>query len=82
MTDQEVAPFIGKAVRVTLADGRVIAGTLHADASLGAHGHGHGHYAVVSDPVKEGDERVSEVLHGADIITDIEDASGDPAAVE
>jgi hypothetical protein len=79
MTDQEVAPFVGKAVRVTLADGRVLAGTLHAD---GSHGHGHGHYAVVSDPVKEGDERVSEVLHGADIITDIEDASGDPAAVE
>jgi hypothetical protein len=81
MTDQEVAPFVGKAVRVTLADGRVIAGTLHEDASHG-HGHGHGHYAVVSDPVKEGGERVSEVLHGADIITDIEDASGDPAAVE
>ncbi len=79
MTDQEVAPFVGKAVRVTLADGRVIAGTLHADSS---HGHGHVHYAVVSDPVKEGGKPVSEVLHGADIITDIEDASGDPAAVE
>ena len=47
MTDQEVQPFVGKAVRVTLADERILAGTLHADSS---HGHGHTHYAVVSDP--------------------------------
>ncbi len=79
MTDQEVTPFVGKAVRITLADGRILAGTLHADD---AHGHGHAHYAVVSDPIVEGGEKVSEVLHGAEIITDIEDASADPAAVE
>ena len=79
MTDQEVQPFIGKPVRVTLADTRVLAGTLHADAS---HGHGHTHYAVVSDPVEEGGDPVAEVLHGAAQITEIEDASDDPAAVE
>jgi hypothetical protein len=79
MTDQEVAPFVGKPVRVTLADGRLIAGTLHMDDG---HGHGHTHYAVISDGVAEGSEKVSEVLHGADIITNIEDASNDPAAVE
>jgi hypothetical protein len=79
MTDAEVSPFVGKPVRITLADGRVIAGTLHADD---AHGHGHVHYAVVSDPIAEGGAPVSEVLHGADIITQIDDASGDPAAVE
>ncbi len=79
MTDAEVSPFVGKPVRLTLADGRVIAGTLHADD---AHGHGHVHYAVVSDPIAEGGAPVSEVLHGADIITQIDDASGDPAAVE
>jgi hypothetical protein len=79
MTDAEVSPFVGKPVRLTLADGRVIAGTLHADD---AHGHGHVHYAVVSDPIAEGGTPVSEVLHGADIITQIDDASGDPAAVE
>jgi small nuclear ribonucleoprotein (snRNP)-like protein len=79
MTDQEVHPFVGKAVRVTLADGRVLAGTLHADD---AHGHGHMHYAIVSDPVAEGGAKATEVLHGADVITQIEDASGDPAAVE
>ena len=79
MTDQEVQPYVGKAVRVTLADERILAGTLHADAS---HGHGHVHYAVVSDPVVEGGRPVQEVIHGAAQITEIEDASNDPAAVE
>jgi hypothetical protein len=79
MTDQEVQPFVGKPVRVTLADGRIIAGTLHADDS---HGHGHTHYAVVSDPIQKGGDPVSEVLHGSSSITQIEDASSDPAAVE
>jgi hypothetical protein len=79
MTDQEVQPYIGKPVRVTLADGRILAGTFHADAS---HGHGHTHYAVVSDPIQKGGKPVSEVLHGADIITEIDDAANDPAAVE
>jgi hypothetical protein len=79
MTDNEVKPFVGKPVRLTLADGRVLAGTLHADDG---HGHGHTHYAIVSDPVEKGGDVVSEVLHGASIITTIEDASGDPAAVE
>ncbi|GAC1432595.1 MAG: hypothetical protein NVSMB5_26460 [Candidatus Velthaea sp.] len=79
MTDQEVQPYAGKAVRITLADGQVLAGTLHADD---AHGHGHMHYAVVSDPIKEGGEPVTVVLHGASSITTIDDASNDPAAVE
>jgi hypothetical protein len=79
MTDQEVHPFVGKPVRVTLADGRILAGTLHADD---AHGHGHAHYAVVSDPVAAGGSKATEVIHGADIITNIEDAADDPAAVE
>ena len=79
MTDDEVRPWAGKAVRITLDDGRVLAGTLHVDDG---HGHGHTHYAVVSDPVKEGDKNVSEVVHGASRITVIEDASDDPAAVE
>ncbi len=79
MTDQEVAPYVGKPVRITLADTRILAGTLHADD---AHGHGHVHYAVVSDPVAKGDEPVAEVIHGAAQITVIEDAANDPAAVE
>ncbi len=79
MTDQEVQPFVGKPVRITLADTRILAGTLHADDS---HGHGHVHYAVVSDPVEEGEAPVAEVIHGAAQITEIEDASSDPAAVE
>lgn len=79
MTESEVHPYVGKAIRATLADGRVIAGTLHADEG---HGHGHTHYAIVSDPIAKGGEKVQEVLHGADVIVTIEDASGDPAAVE
>lgn len=79
MTDQEVQPFIGKPVRVTLADGRILAGTLHSDDS---HGHGHVHYAVVSAPVREGGEPVTEVLHGSAGIANIENAPDDPAAAE
>lgn len=81
MTPEEVEPFVGKPVRVTLADGRIIAGTLHADTGHG-HGHGHEHYAVVSRPVRPGGEPATEVIHGSDRIVDIEDASNDPAARE
>jgi len=51
----------------------------HAEAG---HGHGHSHYAVVSDPVREGGEPVRALIHGAERITVIEDAAGDPAAIE
>jgi len=79
MTDEEVRPYVGKPVRLTMDDGRVLAGTLHADDG---HGHGHSHYAVVSDAVREGSQKVTEMIHGAERITTIEDASSDPAAVE
>lgn len=79
MTDSEVRPWVGKPVRATLADGRVIAGTLHADDD---HGHGHVHYLIVSDPVREGEGPVQEVLHGAESFVELADASGDPAARE
>jgi hypothetical protein len=82
MTDDEVRPWIGKPVRVTLDDGRVIAGTLHSEDDAHGHGHGHGHYLVASDPVAEGGEKVVEVIHGAQRITVIDDASDDPAAAE
>jgi hypothetical protein len=81
MTDAELSPYVGKPVRITLADGRLLAGTLHADHDHG-HGHGHTHYAIVSDPIKSGDRPVTEVIHGASIVTQVEDASSDPAAVE
>jgi hypothetical protein len=79
MTEDELQPYVGKAVRLTLADGRVLAGTLHADDGGG---HGHTHYAVVSDAVAEGGQPVREVLHGASSVTEVEDAADDPAAVE
>ena len=79
MTDEELTVYVGKPVRMTLADGRILAGTLHADDG---HGHGHTHYAIVSDPIRDGGEKVQEVLHGAEQVTQVEDASADPAAVE
>jgi hypothetical protein len=79
MTDDEVQPYVGQAVRLTRSDGTVLAGTLHA---AGAHGHGHTHYQVVSDPIEEGGQKVSVLIHGAELITQIQDASNDPAAVE
>ncbi|MFN2448737.1 MAG: hypothetical protein ABR508_02950 [Candidatus Baltobacteraceae bacterium] len=79
MSEEEVAPFVGKPVRLTLADGRVLAGTLHADEGTG---HGHMHYIVASAAVEEGGKPATEVLHGASNITDIADASDDPAASE
>jgi hypothetical protein len=80
MTDDEVRPWVGKPVRVTLDDGGVLAGTLHSDDGGG--GHGHSHYTIVSDPVVEGGQKVREMIHGAGRITVIEDAADDPAAVE
>jgi hypothetical protein len=79
MTDDEVRPWVGKPVRITLDDGQVLAGTLHADDG---HGHGHTHYAVVSDPIVEGGDKVTAVVHGAGRISVIDDASDDQAAVE
>ncbi len=79
MTDDEVRAWVGKPVRITLDDERVLAGTLHANDGGG---HGHTHYAIVSDPVVEGGAMVTEVIHGAFRINEIEDASDDPAAVE
>jgi hypothetical protein len=79
MNEQEVKAFVGKPVRVTTSDGRIFAGTLHQE---GPHGHAHNHYVVVSDPIQKGGEKVREVIHGAALITDIEDASDDPAAIE
>ena len=80
MTDDEVQPWIGKAVRVTLTDASVVAGTLHGDDGQG---HGHKHYTIVSDPIaKRAAKRSGVLIHGSALITDIEDASDDPAAVE
>ncbi len=79
MTEAEVQIYIGKPVRLTLADGRILAGTLHAD---NGGGHGHAHYSIVSDPIEGGGKKVTETLHGPDQITEIQSAASDPAAVE
>ena len=77
MTDEEIRPSVGKPVRVTLADGRILAGTLEAGQD---EGHGHRHYAVVSPPIREGERPSHVVIHGGDQIATIEDAASDPAA--
>jgi len=77
MTDEEIRPYLGKPARVTLADGGVLAGVLEES---GDHGHGHRHYEVVSDPIRQGEAPVREVVHGGNQIVTIEDASSDPAA--
>jgi hypothetical protein len=77
MTDEEVQPYVGKPARVTLADGRVFAGVLHSE---GGGGHGHTHYAIETAPVEEGGEPIIEMVHGAAQITEVADASDDPAA--
>lgn len=79
MTDDEVQPFVGKAVRLTQSNGSLLAGTLHAE---GGHGHAHMHYLVVSDAIRPGGAKVTALIHGAALISQIEDASDDPAAVE
>ncbi|MDQ2908139.1 MAG: hypothetical protein M3R44_02180 [Candidatus Eremiobacteraeota bacterium] len=79
MTDDELRDYNGKPVRATLADGRVLAGTLHAEHDSG---HDHMHYAIVSDPIRQGEQNVREVIHDADHIVQIQDAANDPAAVE
>jgi hypothetical protein len=66
-------------VRVTLADGQVLAGTLHRAADTDASSKA---YLVVSDPVEEGHAPVEARIDDADRVTQIEDASSDPAAVE
>ena len=79
MTEQEVQSWNGKPIRATLADGRVLAGTLHVDEG---HGHGHTHYVIASAPLREGAQGASEMIHGAEAFASIEDASSDPAASE
>lgn len=77
MTENEVRVYVGKPVRLELADGRVLAGKLEAS---GDHGHGHTHFSVTSDALRAGQPVNREVIHGAELITNIEDASADPAA--
>lgn len=71
MTHEEVLPYINKPVRITLDDGRILAGRLaHAGKS----------YTVVSSPLRAGEAEVQETISSSTRITTIEDASSDPAA--
>jgi len=69
VTKDEIAPFLNKPVRVTLDDRQVYAGVIEQKGQK---------YAVRNNgPVEE--QRYIEIDNG-DRITDIEDASDDPAA--
>lgn len=69
VTKDEIAPFLNKPVRVTLDDRQVYAGRLEQ--------HGEKYAVRNNGPVKE--QQYIEIDNG-DRITDIEDASDDPAA--
>lgn len=69
MTEEEVRPYVGKPVRITLDDGCVLTGTLYAhDAD------GHTHYAAISDPGRGESSKVAETIHAAERISLIEEA--------
>jgi hypothetical protein len=74
MTDQGIKPYLGKAVRVTLADWRVLARVLHA-----ADDQGHSH-VIASDAIREGDRPCGRSSTAAIRWATIENASEDPAA--
>ena len=65
MRDDEILPWIGKAVRVTLTDASIVAGTLHGDDG---HGHGHKHYTVVLGPDQKGRRQGWVLIHGSALL--------------
>lgn len=69
MTEEEVRPYVGKPVRLTLDDGCVLSGTLYAQDANDEEGPRH--YAVVSERADGG--ILAETIHAADRITAIED---------
>lgn len=65
MTDAELKPWLRKWVRVTLADGRVLAGKLEH----------HGSHYVLTTPAPDKRERdTAEQIQSGDQITVVEDA--------
>jgi putative oxidoreductase len=77
MTEEEVRPYVGKPVRITLDDGCVLTGTLYAHGA-----DGHTHYAAISDPGRGESPKVAETIHAAERISLIEEAPEEPAAEE
>ena len=72
MTEEEIRPYLNRPVRLTLDDGRVLAGRLAHDPVRGV-------YSVSSAPLRQSEGRVvEEVLPRR--ITTIEEAFDDPAA--
>ncbi len=79
MIDSELTPFVGKPIRATLSDGRVLAGTLHIDDAGSLTDR---RYAIVSSPIAEGDSPTVEPIERASLIASVDDAASDPAARE
>ncbi|MGZ3497168.1 MAG: hypothetical protein ACXWNK_14815 [Vulcanimicrobiaceae bacterium] len=72
MIEEELRPYLNRPVRLTLDDGRVLAGRLAQDPAGGQ-------YTVSSAPLRQNEGRiVEEVLPRR--ITTIEEAFDDPAA--
>ena len=65
MTDAEIKPWIGKWVRATLADGRVLAGRLD---------HTGPQYAITTPAADKREQDTVEKIHSGDQIATIEPA--------
>ena len=72
MTEDEIRPYVGKPVRITLDDGRVLAGTLHADG-----GGGNVLTLVIAPGIPAG-RKVTTPLDHYSLLRSIEDAFGLP----
>jgi hypothetical protein len=65
MTESEIKPWLDKWARVTLADGRILAGRLKHHGS---------HYSVTTPAPDRRETEVVETIHSGDQITTIESA--------
>lgn len=65
MTDAELKPWLHKWVRVTLADGRVLAGKLAHTGS---------HYTVTTPPPDKRERETVETIQSGDQIATVQDA--------
>ena len=72
MTDEDLKPYLGMVVRLTLSNDDVLTGVLRADHD---HGDTHVRYVVASPPTGQDSAIVSALIHGSDLIVAIEHAT-------
>ena len=65
MTETEIRPWLDRWVRITLSDGRIIAGKLSQSDR---------HYAIMTPAADKHQKDTTEAIHSGDLITRIEAA--------